>query len=98
MGHGAAPSSQGYSPTVADDNYRVVLKDDGLEIEIGSIGIQFDGWRWVTDTAIPMRDMEAEGSGKERMDCMKRFRVAWDKFSADPALLTEFLQKKRKRL
>jgi hypothetical protein len=61
MGHGAAPSSQGYSPTVADDNYRVVLKDDGLEIEIGSIGIQFDGWRWVTDTAIPMRDMEGRG-------------------------------------
>ena len=24
----------------AHDNYRVLLKDDGLEIEIGSIGIQ----------------------------------------------------------
>ena len=26
----------------AADNYRVILKDDGTEMEIGSIGVQFD--------------------------------------------------------
>jgi hypothetical protein len=35
----------------AHDNYRVILKDDGQEIEIGSIGIQHAAgartfWRW----------------------------------------------------
>ena len=34
----------------APDNYRVILKDDGTEIEIGSIGAQFDGWAWGIDT------------------------------------------------
>ena len=29
----------------AHDNYRVVVRD-GDEIEIGSIGVQFDGWTW----------------------------------------------------
>ena len=40
----------------AHDNYRVVLKRDGDEFEIGSIGIQ-DGaaWAWAIDTVIPMR-------------------------------------------
>jgi hypothetical protein len=28
----------------AHDNYRVILKDNGAEIKIGSMGIQFDGW------------------------------------------------------
>ena len=31
----------------AHDNYCVILKDDGVEIELGSIGVQFDGWVWV---------------------------------------------------
>ena len=48
------------------DNYRVVLKDDGLEIEIGSIGIQHGSgaveyWAWAIDTVIPMREFEARG-------------------------------------
>jgi len=29
---------------------------------------------------------------------MRQFRAAWEKFSADPARLTEFIQAKRKRL
>jgi len=37
------------------------------------------------------------GSGKDRMDCMRQFRAAWDRFSADQARLTEFLEMKRKR-
>src|ERR1700741_320201 len=86
----------------AQDNYRVILKDDGLELEIGSIGIQHgsgatEGWVWAIDTVIPMREIDAQGTGKDRKDCMKRFQAAWDKFSADPARVTQFLQAKRKR-
>jgi hypothetical protein len=73
----------------AGDNYRVVVHD-GDEIEIGSIGRQFDGWTWGIDCVIPMRDEETEGSGKDRKDCMRQFRAAWDRFSSDPARLTEF--------
>jgi hypothetical protein len=29
------------------DNYRVILKDDGVDIEVGSIGVQHGGWVWV---------------------------------------------------
>ena len=50
------------------------------------------------DSAIPMRELETEGIGKDRKDCMRQFRAAWDKFSADPARLSEFLDMKRKRL
>jgi hypothetical protein len=85
----------------AHDNYRV--EDDGLEIEIGSIGIQqgsgtAEGWAWGIDNVIPMREAETQGSGTDRKDCMKQFKAAWDRFSADPARLTEFLEMKRKRL
>lgn len=78
-------------------SYRVVLKDNGDEIEIGSIGVQFNSWAWAIDTAIPMRQVEAEGVGEDRADCMRQFRLAWDKFSADRARLTEFLNVKRSR-
>jgi hypothetical protein len=82
----------------AHDNYRVILKDNGAEIELGSIGVQFDGWVWGIDSVIPMRELETEGSGKDRKDCMRQFRAAWNRFSADPARLTEFFEMKRKRL
>ena len=87
----------------AVDNYRVLLKDDGLELEIGSIGIQHGSgatkhWTWAIDTVIPMREGDAQGRGKDQKDCMRRLKAAWDKFSSDPARLTEFLQAKRKRL
>jgi hypothetical protein len=45
-----------------------------------------------------MRGLEAQGTGRDREDCMKLFRSAWERFAADPARLTEFLQTKRKRL
>jgi hypothetical protein len=80
----------------AHDNYRVVVRDGG-EIEIGSIGVQFDGWAWGIDTAIPMREAEIQGTGKDRADCIRQFRAAWDRIAADPARLTEFLKVKRKR-
>jgi hypothetical protein len=88
----------------AGDNYRVLLKgDDGVEVEVGSIGIQHgsgatENWVWAIDTVIPMREGDAQGVGQDRKDCMRRFRAAWDKLSSDPAWLTEFLRKKRKRL
>jgi len=50
---------------------------------------------WAIDNVIPMRE---HGRGKDRRDCMNQFREAWEKFSADPARLTEFLREKRKRL
>ena len=86
----------------ARDSFRVVIKDDGDEIEVGSIGIQHgvgttSSWTWGVDCVVPMRDTEDEGIGKDFADCMRRFRAAWDKFSADPARLTEFLAMKRKR-
>jgi hypothetical protein len=32
----------------ARDNYRVILKQDGLEFQLGSIGVQHGGgWTWV---------------------------------------------------
>jgi hypothetical protein len=57
-----------------------------------------EAWVWAIDTAIPMREVDTQGTGNDRKDCMKQFRVAWEKFSSDPARLTEFLQAKRKRL
>ena len=51
----------------AHDNYRVILKLDGDEVEIGSIGIQHGAkWTWGIDTVIPMRTFETQGDGKER--------------------------------
>jgi hypothetical protein len=82
----------------ADDRYRVILKDDGDDIQLGSIGVQFGVWRWGIDSVIPMRELETEGTGTDRKDCMRQFRAAWDRFSADPARLTGFLDMKRKRL
>jgi len=47
----------------AHDNYRVVLKLDEGEFEIGSIGIQHGAaWRWGIDTVILMRVLETQGS------------------------------------
>jgi hypothetical protein len=84
----------------AHENYRVILKDDGLEVEIGSIGIQYgsgtqEGWAWAIDNVIPMRETDAEGTGKDRRDCMRQFKAAWEKFSGDPARLAGFMGMKR---
>ena len=82
----------------AHDNYRVILKREGDEVEIGPIGIQHGAaWRWGIDTVIPMRVLETQGKGKDRRDCMRQFRAAWDRFAADEANLVEFLNAKRKR-
>ena len=41
---------------------------------------------------------ETDGVGRDRKDCMRQFRAAWDRFSADRIRLSEFLDMKRKRL
>ena len=48
--------------------YPVVLKDDGDEVEIGSISVKHSAsaayyWSWAIDTVIPMRSMETSGAG-----------------------------------
>ena len=71
----------------APENYRVILKDDDCqEIEIGSIGIQHAARVHVLavaiDTVVPMRGLEARGIGRDRDDCMRQFRAAWEKLSS----------------
>ena len=86
----------------AIDNYRVILKDNGEEFEVGSIGIQHGAgartfWKWAIDTVVPMRGFEAQGTGADREDCMRLFRAAWERFCTDPARLAQFLDMKRMR-
>jgi hypothetical protein len=81
--------------------YRVILKDDGDEVEIGSISVQHSAgaayyWKWAIDTVIPMRTHQTQGRGTDRADCMRLFKVAWERFAADPANLTMFLAEKRR--
>ena len=81
----------------APDNHRVLLKDDdGDEIELGSIDIPFDGWEWGIDCVVPMSDTESCGHGQDRADCMRKFKAAWERFAADEASLTDFLEAKRR--
>ena len=87
----------------AHDNYRVILKVDTEEFEIGSIGVQHGSagavfWAWGIDTVVPMRDVGAQGRGQDREDCMKLFREAWERFCSDPKRLEHFLAQKRKRM
>jgi hypothetical protein len=85
----------------APDAHRVILKTDEGEIEIGSIGVtHFTGtrsvWTWAIDTVVPMWSKETEGAGTDLKDAMRRFKAAWERFSADPATLTAFLEAKRR--
>ena len=84
----------------ARNNYRVILKADGDEFEIGSIGVKTFtssdvAWTWGVDTVVPMRAHESEGRGKDRRDCMARFRAAWERHCGEPGWLEEFLAMKR---
>ena len=70
----------------ADGNYRVILKLDEGEFEIGAIGIRHRAaWSWGIDTVIPMQALETQGKGKNRRDCMRQFKAAWERFAADEA-------------
>jgi len=84
------------------DNYRVILKDEAGDVEVGSIGIKTFtsmeiGWTWGIDFVIPMRAGRASGRGIDRRDCMKKFRAAWDELTADRGWLEEFMAAKRRR-
>jgi hypothetical protein len=46
--------------------YRVILEDDGVEIELGSIGVQHEGWVSGIDNIVPMIGEETDGAGKVR--------------------------------
>jgi hypothetical protein len=85
----------------APNNYRVILKSDGDETEIGSIGIQHftsddTSWVWAIDTVLPMREHETEGRGLDRSDCMRLFKAAWEAVTADRSWLIEFKEAKRR--
>jgi hypothetical protein len=84
----------------ARNAFRVVIKDEDGEIEIGSIGTQVGvdmqkGWRWALDRPIPMREHETEGQGRDLPECQRQFKAAWTAFAADPARFADFLQTKR---
>jgi hypothetical protein len=82
----------------AHDNYRVILKLDEGECEIGPIGIQYGRVRsWGIDTVIPMHALETQGKGKNRRDCMRQLSAARDRLAADEANLFEFLNAKQRR-
>ena len=81
--------------------YRVILKDDGDEVEIGSISVQHSAgaesyWKWAIDTVIPMRTHQTQGRGTDRADCKRKFKAAWERFADDEANLTMFLAEKRR--
>ena len=81
--------------------YRVIPKDDGDEVEIGSISVQHsagarDYWKWAIDTVIPMRTHRTQGRGTDRSDCMRKFKEAWARFADDEANLTMFMAEKRR--
>jgi hypothetical protein len=85
----------------ARDNYRVILKSESGETEIGSIGIQTftstdTTWVWGIDTVIPMRQRQTEGRGVDRRDCMRKFKAAWQALASDPGWFEEFMNAKRR--
>lgn len=86
----------------ARENYRVVLKIDGEEIDIGAIGLKTFtssdvAWTWGIDTVLPLRDHQCEGRGKDRKDCMTQFKSAWERHCEAEGWLDEFLAMKRQR-
>jgi hypothetical protein len=85
------------------DKYRVVIKRDETEFEIGSIGLSFQAgpdpvWMWGIDTVLPMREEQSSGTGSDRLDCQRQFKAAWESYTADAGWLAEFLAMKRKRM
>ena len=84
------------------ESYRVILKDEDGETELGSIGPQHVAgavtrWHSGIDTVIPMREADQGGYGADLKDCQKRFKTAWEKLAADPAQLSDFMRMKRQR-
>ena len=93
------PISAKGCPSPGSRQLYVILKLGEGEFEIGSIGIQHGAvWAWGIDTVIPMRALiETQGKAWTAGTAMKQFKAAWERFAADEANLTEFLNAKRKR-
>ena len=81
----------------APDNYRVILKCEDGDFEIGSIGIHHGAvWAWGIDTVIPMRALETQGEGKDRSDCVRQFKAApGERFTGDDARVLNMKRKRR---
>src|SRR3954469_4430225 len=81
----------------ARESYRVVLKDDASETEVGSIGPQHEAgavtrWVWAIDTVVPMREHEQWlWHGPKRLPASVQCR-----WGSDPARLIDFLRMKRR--
>ena len=43
-----------------------------------------------------MREVETQGDGRDRADCMKQFKAAWTRFCSDAGRLDGFLDIKRR--
>ena len=85
------------------ESYRVILKNEDGETELGSIGPQHATGGttrgvWGIDKVIPMREADQTGYSADQEDCMKRFQAAWQKLEADSARLVEFKRMKRQRM
>lgn len=85
-----------------NDAYRVVLKSDDGEVDVGSIGKQIVSrqrvfWRWGIDTVLPRQPFATDGEGRDREDCMAQFRAVWEVFASEPERLAEFLKTKKAR-
>jgi len=48
-------------------------------------------------TSAPMRVLKTQGKGKNRRDCMRQFKGAWERFAGDEANLVEFMNAKCER-
>jgi hypothetical protein len=53
------------------------IKDDGVEIELGSIGVQHEGWVWGIDNIVPMIGEETDGVGKDRRLILPPIYPSW---------------------
>jgi hypothetical protein len=76
--------------TQARYNFRVVLKIDDEEIDIGSVGLKtftsdHTAWTWGTDTVVPLRAHQSEGNGTDLKQCKNSFRAAWEFHCEDEA-------------
>jgi hypothetical protein len=65
----------------ARDNFRVILKMDDEEIDVGSIGLKTftsddTAWTWGIDTVVPLRTHQSEGHGIDLRQCMTTFHAA----------------------
>jgi hypothetical protein len=85
-------------PVQAKDKYRVILKSEDGEFEIGSIGVQYHAGPGGLDLGHRYRHPDARDRRRGPRQRPRRLQeAAWIRFASDEARLTEFLVAKRKR-